>query len=101
LTSGEYDYIVATLGQDCLELSRILENDLEAVTASHYPVIERMKNALLETGAEGALMTGSGPSVFGIFKSEEQAVEAKTYVSSMLLGSVHVATCWEGTAIPS
>lgn len=48
-------------------------NDLETVTASRYPDIHKAKKALLEHGAEGALMSGSGPTVFGLFVTKEKA----------------------------
>ncbi|MDH3330046.1 MAG: 4-(cytidine 5'-diphospho)-2-C-methyl-D-erythritol kinase [Desulfobulbaceae bacterium] len=44
-----------------------LANDLEIITAEHYPVIDMLKKKLLEGGASAALMSGSGPSVFGLF----------------------------------
>ena len=47
-----------------------LHNDLETVTQAAHPVINRIKDALLEQGAAGALMSGSGPTVFGIFETE-------------------------------
>jgi len=50
-----------------------LHNDLEAVTARRHAQIFQMKQALEEAGADGALMTGSGPSVFGLFESRERA----------------------------
>lgn len=53
-----------------------MENVLETVTIKRYPEIETMKNCLLENGAENALMSGSGPTVFGIFKEENIAKHA-------------------------
>jgi len=47
-----------------------LHNDLESVTAAVHPVIGRIKEALLAQGSLGVLMSGSGPTVFGIFKTE-------------------------------
>jgi 4-diphosphocytidyl-2-C-methyl-D-erythritol kinase len=47
-----------------------LQNDLESVTAAAHPVINRIKAALRDRGAVGALMSGSGPTVFGIFETE-------------------------------
>ncbi len=44
-----------------------MENDLEAVTVKHFPVITGIKNDLTAMGASGVLMSGSGPTVFGIF----------------------------------
>ena len=49
-----------------------MENVLETVTIKRYPEIAVMKECLLENGAENALMSGSGPTVFGIFKEEEK-----------------------------
>jgi 4-diphosphocytidyl-2-C-methyl-D-erythritol kinase len=57
-------------------VSRHLCNDLEAVTASRYPVIRSIKKQLLEQGALGALMSGSGPTVFGLFSDPEKAAAA-------------------------
>lgn len=45
-----------------------LYNDLEKVTISRFPEIENIKRELLRDGAVGALMSGSGPTVFGLFK---------------------------------
>jgi 4-diphosphocytidyl-2-C-methyl-D-erythritol kinase len=42
-------------------------NALEPVTVKHYPVVGEIKNSLLEAGADGAMMSGSGPTVFGLF----------------------------------
>ncbi len=52
-------------------------NDLEAVVASKYPVINTVKTALLDHGALGALMSGSGPTVFGLFSDSNKASTAK------------------------
>lgn len=62
----------------CNKISRLnirnitegLHNDLEAVTSAAHPVINRIKAALFGLGAAGALMSGSGPTVFGIFETE-------------------------------
>ena len=63
---------------DCNKISRLnlrniaegLHNDLESVTSAAYPVINRIKEVLIARGAAGALMSGSGPTVFGIFETE-------------------------------
>ena len=52
-------------------------NDLEMVTASEYPVITSIKEQLLIRGALGALMSGSGPTVFGLFSDSHSAERAK------------------------
>jgi 4-diphosphocytidyl-2-C-methyl-D-erythritol kinase len=54
----------------------LLINDLEAVTVKRYRRIKLMKESLIKAGAAGALMTGSGSAVFGIFGSREKANKA-------------------------
>lgn len=62
--------------QDLGGITDRLGNVLETVTVREYPVIERIKELLREQGAENALMSGSGPTVFGIFREEETARQA-------------------------
>lgn len=50
-----------------------LGNVLESVTLPEYPVITRIKQTLKDLGALGVLMSGSGPTVFAIFKDKEKA----------------------------
>jgi 4-diphosphocytidyl-2-C-methyl-D-erythritol kinase len=90
LTSGEYLFIVRCLEEKSVKLCDILENDLESVTASHFPIIYHIKRSLMESGAEGALMSGSGPSVFGIFASENQALKAKKALICQDFGNIYV-----------
>jgi 4-diphosphocytidyl-2-C-methyl-D-erythritol kinase len=54
-------------------ISRILLNHLEEVVSKRYPQINLMKEWLLSAGALGALMTGSGPTVFGLFRDAKSA----------------------------
>lgn len=53
-----------------------MENVLETVTIPAHPVIAAIKRRLLKLGAEGSLMSGSGPTVFGIFTDEAAARHA-------------------------
>lgn len=57
-------------------LRRLLVNDLEAVTMGRYPRIGLLKQKLTREGALGALMSGSGSSVFGVFNSRRGAEQA-------------------------
>ena len=57
-------------------ISRILLNHLEEVVSKRYPQISLMKELLLSAGALGALMTGSGPTVFGLFPEAKSAGRA-------------------------
>ncbi len=54
----------------------LLYNDLESVASALVPEIGRIKDTLLELGAAGALMSGSGPSVFGLFAAASEASAA-------------------------
>ncbi len=53
-----------------------MENILENVTETKYPVIAQIKEKLMKNGAVTALMSGSGPTVFGIFEEKEIAEKA-------------------------
>ncbi len=61
---------------DIGQVAHILHNDLESVTISAYPEIDGMKAELLSQGAVGSLMTGSGPTVFGLFPHNNEAESA-------------------------
>ncbi|MCJ7686235.1 MAG: 4-(cytidine 5'-diphospho)-2-C-methyl-D-erythritol kinase [Desulfobacteraceae bacterium] len=91
LTKDEYQFIIANLKKKALVIDRILENDLERVTASHFPAIEDIKRALMDSGANGVLMSGSGPSVFGIFESKDRARQAKPDLTSLDMGDIFLA----------
>ena len=90
LTRKDQNYIVERLKKGPVDFVHILENDLETVTCSHYPVIDRIKAYLIEAGAKGALMSGSGPSVFGVFKTKDKALLAKKHLLSKDLGKIFV-----------
>lgn len=62
-----------------------LGNVMETVTIREYPVIDGIKELLLNEGAENALMSGSGPTVFGIFTEVEKAQGAAAKISEKLL----------------
>ena len=64
-------------------LCSALYNKFEDVIIPVNPNITLIKNTLLECGAVGALMSGSGPSVFGIFDSEDDAVLASEKLKKM------------------
>jgi 4-diphosphocytidyl-2-C-methyl-D-erythritol kinase len=65
-------------------ISRILLNHLEEVVSKKYPQIDVMKKILFSAGALGSLMTGSGPTVFGIFPEEKSATEAYERVKKLV-----------------
>ena len=59
-----------------------LENVLESVTGKKYPVIGEIEKTMREAGALQAIMSGSGPTVFGIFKERENAQKAMENIKS-------------------
>lgn len=65
IQEGSYEGVVRRLG-----------NVLETVTQERHPVIGEIKELLTAHGADGALMSGSGPTVFGLFREEKKAREA-------------------------
>ncbi len=64
------------------DLVRLLHNDLEVVTCQHHPVITTIKERLVANGAIGALMSGSGSTVFGLFDEPSSAELAAQTLSS-------------------
>jgi len=63
-------------------------NDLEAVTINRYPGIGDIKKELKKAGATTSLMSGSGPTVFGLFHSEEDAQRSFKLLSEEYGGNV-------------
>lgn len=64
-------------GRDLDQIARSMGNVLEYVTIDEYPVIEEIKTVMKEQGALNAMMSGSGPTVFGLFRDRRMAREAQ------------------------
>ena len=64
------------------DIASRLGNTLEEVTIKDYPVIAQIKEDMIAQGALGALMSGSGPTVFGIFDDEKKAKNAYTVLKA-------------------
>ncbi len=79
---GEYAHpdidgiLDAIKNQDLKTMTQKLDNVLALVTEAENPVITQVKDVLVSEGALGALMSGSGPSVFAIFEEKEVAEKA-------------------------
>lgn len=73
----DVDGMVEAIWEESLQgvLDR-MGNVLESVTARQYPVIDKLKERMKELGALNSMMSGSGPTVFGIFVNERVAREA-------------------------
>lgn len=61
---------------DLAGIASHMGNVLESVTIPHYPVISQIKEEMVEQGALNAMMSGSGPTVFGLFDNEARAKQA-------------------------
>jgi len=75
LTREKINYIVPPIFALRNVISE-LHNDLESVSIKMHPELQNLKQLLLDHGAQGALMSGSGPTLFGIFKDEKSAKKA-------------------------
>lgn len=70
----DIDAISAAMRKNDIPLfASLLENILETVTIPAYPIINTIKQTMIDNGALGALMSGSGPTVFGIFDDRAKA----------------------------
>ena len=70
-------------------------NVLETVTIPHYPIIAQIKEKMIQTGAINSMMSGSGPTVFGLFEDEETAKKAyHVMVKSGLAKQVYLTTIY-------
>lgn len=67
-----------------------LANDLEAVTFKQYPEISGLKEMLKGAGALGTLMSGSGPTVFGVFRSRDEAERAYKSLAPDIKGAARI-----------
>lgn len=59
----------------------ILFNDFEETVLARYPALAGIKQSLVALGASGALLCGSGSTVFGLFKDEQRAIQAKDHLA--------------------
>jgi 4-diphosphocytidyl-2-C-methyl-D-erythritol kinase len=76
--------VEALKAQDLKGITDNMENVLETVTEVKYPIISDIKKMMMGSGAMNALMSGSGPSIFGVFLNEELANAAAVYVDQTL-----------------
>lgn len=82
----DIDGMVKALKEGSLKgITDRMGNVLETVTIKEYPVINQIKEAMLENGAENSLMSGSGPTVFGVYREEETAVKAYEVIKNQEL----------------
>ena len=93
--------IQALQDRDLYGITDRMENVLESVTIPAYPVIETIKNHMKAHGAVNAMMSGSGPTVFGIFDDKEKAEYAcKKLKESMLTKQTFLTTVFNNGGTP-
>ena len=89
----DIDGILEGLKQgDLLKVASSMGNVLETVTIGDYPVIEQIKDVMKEAGALNAMMSGSGPTVFGIFDDRSKAKFAQQRIRELQIAKqVYIA----------
>ena len=92
LTKGVSKIKLERLSVNPWQICEFIENDLEAVTVPRYPIIAAIKQWLLDQGALAASMSGSGPTVFGIFSSRQAAESAE------IIAKKDWPDCWVNAA---
>ena len=81
--------------EDLAQVANSMGNVLERVTIEDYPVIEEIKNVMKEAGALSSMMSGSGPTVFGLFedraaaKKAQEILRKKNLAKQIYLTKVH------------
>ena len=79
--------------QDLQGLCHKMSNVLETVTGEKYPIIGKIENCMKNAGALQSIMSGSGPTVFGIFDQKEKAQAAADEITAGgLAGEVYISS---------
>ena len=80
-THPDVDGMVQAIREgNLLGITNRMGNVLENVTIPEYPVIDQIKKCMIEQGTLNAMMSGSGPTVFGIYEDREKAEKAKRII---------------------
>jgi len=94
LNHPDIDGIISGLEKGSIEeVVNAMGNVLEAVTIPKHPKINDIKKLMIENGALGAMMSGSGPTVFGVFKYKATAsITKEQIIKKKLAKQVYVTT---------
>lgn len=93
ISHPDIDLMIEALNESNLhKLTSQMRNILETVTAKEYPIIEEIKKIMINKGALASLMSGSGPTVFGIFDSQEKAEKTYRFFKSSNYGKQVILT---------
>ena len=89
----DIDYMITCMKKkDLKTLCQNLGNVLETVTIPAHPEIAKIKETMMQEGALGSLMSGSGPTVFGIFKNDKDIEFAYNYFKKIYKNTFKVKT---------
>jgi 4-diphosphocytidyl-2-C-methyl-D-erythritol kinase len=86
------EVLAALERKDLRGIGSVLANIFERVTIEEHPEIESLKKKFIEAGALGALMSGSGPSVFALFEGKEEAEKAARLLENLCSTVIVTAT---------
>ncbi|MEN6375447.1 MAG: 4-(cytidine 5'-diphospho)-2-C-methyl-D-erythritol kinase [Smithella sp.] len=89
LTKNQINYSIPRLSA-LSDITREMHNDLETVSLKMHPELAEIKQLLLRHGALSAMMSGSGPTVFGIFTDESTAKKTAEAVNKQVPRQFHV-----------
>ncbi|MFH1753783.1 MAG: 4-(cytidine 5'-diphospho)-2-C-methyl-D-erythritol kinase [Candidatus Omnitrophota bacterium] len=88
-SGGVEKAVEAVRREDISLLGKALHNDLEGLSDERLPFLREAKAILMKSGAAGALISGSGPVLFGIFASEEEVMVSKKRVEEGITTGQH------------
>lgn len=92
----DIDGMIAAINEgDIKKLAGLMSNVLETVTGNDYPIIGQLEDYMKEHGALGAIMSGSGPTVFGIY--DDEAAARATYEglkSNHMAKQIYLTECF-------
>ena len=85
--------------EETRQLAENMFNVLEGVTMDKHPVIQQIKDIMTNNRALGAMMSGSGPTVFGIYENREDAVKCKAILEKQFKQTFVVACEEKGVEV--
>lgn len=85
--------------EDTRQLAENMFNALEGVTMDKHPVIQQIKDIMTNNRALGAMMSGSGPTVFGLYENREDAVKCKAILEKQFKQTFVVACEEKGVEV--
>lgn len=76
--------VTAIAQKDSHKIGQLMHNDLEKIVLPHYPQVAELKTAFTECDTLGAMMSGSGPTVFALAETKSKAEEIKQQVRAKI-----------------